>query len=134
MAIDTAANAQAEAWELLYRRVTDIMRRFGTEDSHKPGDYWVHDSYWGFPQVKIFINNLALLKPQIVDLLQQLLVEFAGWEIMVAVSVRGEAEAWPDMGLTIRAHEIVDGLQRQYFPEEYRGIKYEGSRRGTDRD
>jgi hypothetical protein len=38
------------------------------------------------------------------------------------------------MGLTIRAHEIIDGLQRQYFPEPYRSFRYEGSRPGTEYD
>jgi hypothetical protein len=32
------------------------------------------------------------------------------------------------MGLVIRDDEIVDGLQRQYFPREFQTIKYEGSR------
>src|SRR5207302_657725 len=106
----------------------------GTEDARKPGDYWVHDSYWGYPQAKIYINNLALLRPPVIKLLQQVLADFPGWEIMVAVSVRGSGETWPKMGLTIRAPEIVDGLQRQYFPKEFQNIEYEGSRRGTDRD
>jgi hypothetical protein len=134
MSVNAGESEQVATWEHLYHRVTDVLRRFGTEDAHQPGDYWVHDSYWGFPQVKIFVNNLALLKPPIVKLLQQILADFPAWEIMVAVSVRGSGEAWPDMGLTIHAHEIVDGLQRRYFPKEFQNIEYEGSRRGTDRE
>jgi hypothetical protein len=38
------------------------------------------------------------------------------------------------MGLTIRRHEIIDGLQRQYFPPAYRHFQYPGSRPGTERD
>jgi hypothetical protein len=53
---------------------------------------------------------------------------------MVAVYVPGVGEDWPDMGLTIRAHEIVDGLQRSLFPKEFQNLRYEGSRPGTDRD
>jgi hypothetical protein len=123
---------QAATWERLYHSVASVLRQFGVEDSHQSGDYWIHDSYWGFPQVKVFVHNLALLSPRVVKALQRVLRNFVGWEIMVAVAVRGEV--WPDMGLTIRAHEIVDGLQRQYFPKEYRGFEYEGSRLGTDRD
>jgi hypothetical protein len=33
------------------------------------------------------------------------------------------------MGLTVRAHEIIDNLKRQYFPKEFQVIEYEGSRR-----
>jgi hypothetical protein len=32
------------------------------------------------------------------------------------------------MGLVISEDEIVEGLQRQYFPEQFRTIAYEGSR------
>jgi hypothetical protein len=63
-----------------------------------------------------------------------MLREFPDWEIMIGVSMPEPAGPWPDMGLTIRAHEIIDGLQRRYFPPEYRGIQYDGSRPGTDRD
>ena len=87
-----------------------------------------------FRRSEIYVNNLTLLKPPVIKSLQRVLADFPGWEIMVAVSVRGAGEAWPEMGLTIRAHEIVDGLQRQYFPKEFQNIEYEGSRRGTDRD
>jgi hypothetical protein len=41
---------------------------------------------------------------------------------------------WPQMGLIVRSHEIIDGLQRQFFPAELKTIQYDGSRRGTDRD
>jgi hypothetical protein len=60
------------------------------------------------------------------------LQEFPSHAIIVAIAVEGER--WPDMGLTIRQHEIVDGLQRQYFPPEYSTVVFEGSRRGTERD
>lgn len=125
---------QIELWEHLYDRIQNVLEKFGEEDSIRQGDYWVHDNYWGRPQVKIYIHKLALLKPPIIELLQASLAEFPGWEIVVAVSVRGVGEVWPDMGLTIRQHEIVDGLQRQYFPKEFQNVGYAGSRPGTDRD
>jgi hypothetical protein len=34
----------------------------------------------------------------------------------------------------VRPHEIIDGLQRQYFPKEFQGIEYEGSRREMGHD
>jgi hypothetical protein len=76
-----------------------------------------------------------MLEPKIVKTVQALLTEFSNWEIVVAVSLdEYEGEGWPEMGLIIRKHEVVDGLQRQYFPPEYQDIQYEGSRVGTDRD
>jgi hypothetical protein len=45
-----------------------------------------------------------------------------------------EGKNWPEMGLIVRSHEIVDGLRRDLFPPEYQNIHYEGSRPGTDQD
>lgn len=59
---------------------------------------------------------------------------YPGWEIVVAVVHRPNYKDWPKMGLYIRPHEIIDGLQRQYFPKEFRDIAYDGARRGTEND
>jgi hypothetical protein len=111
----------------------ETLSKFGQEDTHLPGDFWVHDEYWGYPQVKVYLGNLALLQTPLVSELRTLLSDFPGHEIIVAIAVLGR-EHWPDMGLTIRAHEIVDRLQREYFPPELRAVAFEGSRPGTERD
>jgi hypothetical protein len=125
---------QIEVWEAVYERLRELLLQFGSEDVDRRADCWIHDQNVGTLQHKIYIRNLALLRPHIVSALQQLLTEFPGWEIMVAVSVPGPGDAWPDMGLTIRLHEIVDGLERKYFPVDYRDIVYNGSRRGSEYD
>ena len=124
---------EADIWQRLYDRVAELLEQFGEEDGAVEGDYWIHDSYWGYPQIKIFAN-LSMLDPSIVRQLREIIVDFPGWEIVVAVSERGKSETWPDMGLLIRGHEILDGLQRQYLPEEFEHINYDGSRPMTDRD
>jgi hypothetical protein len=48
----------------------------------------------------------------------------------VSLGVRGKH--WPEMGLIVRAREIVDGLQKSFFPEEFRSLRYEGSRAPDD--
>lgn len=125
---------QANTWQLLYDRIRRFMLTQGTEYYLQTGDCWVLDDNWGSKQQKILVRNLKLLRPPVIKSLQRMLQEFPDWEIMVAVSMPAPKGPWPDMGLTIRAHEIIDGLQRQYFPPEYRGIQYEGSRPGTERD
>jgi hypothetical protein len=115
---------EMQRWEALYDQVSELMEKYGTEDTLVLGDYWIHDDYWGHPQLKIYVHDLNLLRPAIVHALQNILSNFPGWEIIVAVAMRGAGEAWPDMGLTIRAHEIVDELQRQYFPKECQGFSY----------
>jgi hypothetical protein len=75
-----------------------------------------------------------MLQPVIVDGLQKVLDSFADWEIVIAVDIPGTETAWPRMGVTIRKHEIIDGLQRQYLPDEFKDIAYSGSRPGTGFD
>jgi hypothetical protein len=128
-------NDQADVFERLRNRVKDLMQRFGVPDSlSRDGDYAVHGDYNGHPQVVVFVGNLELLRPKIVDELQKVIREFPGWEIDVTVAIRGHYSDWPNMGLYIRPHEIIDGLQRQYFPKELQNIEYEGSSKGTKYD
>jgi hypothetical protein len=125
---------QERAWGALYERIQALLSPVGQENPYGKADYWLIDDNWGSLQHKIEVQNLHLLKPDIVRSLQVLLEEFHGWEIVVAVHVPGTEKSWPPMGLIIRAQEIVDGLQRQYFPKEFQSYQYQGSRRGTDRD
>ncbi len=126
---------QAEIFERLYQRTENLLERFGKPDSFDgPGDYSIYGDYWGRPQVKVSVGNLELLRSHVINLLQALLTEFPGWEFVVAVVDLDHLNDWPNMGLMVRAHEIIDGLQRQYFPLEFQNIRYEGSRPGTDRD
>lgn len=127
-------NEQDEAWDRLYERVRQVLQQFGSEGIARTADCWVDDDDIGTQQQKIYVRNLRMLKPDVVLSLQQLLGEFPGWEIMAAVSVPVQGAPWPDMGLTIRQHEIVDGLRRAYFPREFQAMRYPGSRPGTDRD
>lgn len=125
---DRLYEQQAEIFEQVYQQTENLLERFGQPDSyHRHGDYSVYEDYWGHPQVKITVSSLKMLRPNIMSLLQKMLDNFPGWEFVVAVAVR-EHYDWPEMGLIVRAHEIVDGLQRQYFPPEFQDLHYEGSR------
>lgn len=135
MTHEDVENIQAKTFERLASQVAELLEQFGKHDSLlEMGDYSIYGDYWGYPQVKVTIENLELLRPGIVKHLQRIIARYPGWEIVVAVAVPGHIGDWPKMGLYIRPHEIIDGLQRQYFPAEYRTIEYEGSRRGTERD
>lgn len=121
---------QERAWGKLYDRIQKIMRRLGKEDGTGAADYWLLDDNWGMTQHKLLVSNLTLLAPAVVRQLQKCLAGYPDWEIVVAVAMKKKGESWPEMGLIIRPHEIVDDLQRQYFPKEFQQIKYEGSRPG----
>ena len=74
-----------------------------------------------------------MLRPEVVRSLRNLLGA-DDWDLVISISTRGDGEDWPNMSLKIRRSEIIDGLQREYFPLECQSIQYEGSRVGTDRD
>ena len=128
---------QLKTFELLRDRTDELLERFGEADfqPHKShGDFFVQGDFTGYQQVVAFVHTAKMLRPPVVEALHQLIREFPGWEIEVTVAVRGHYDDWPRMGLYIRPHEIIDGLQRQYFPKEFQNIKYLGARRGTADD
>jgi hypothetical protein len=125
---------QETVWELLYNDIGELLERFGREDPFGDGDYWIVEDNIGTRQHKIVVQNLDLLEPSVVAALRRLLVAYPGWEIVVAVDDPKQRSSWPDMGLIVRAREIVDGLQRRYLPERYRALRYEDSRPGTEDD
>ena len=48
---------------------------------------------------------------------------------MFRVDVVGKEKEWPAMGLIIHDDEIIDDLKRDFLPEEFRSIIYEGGAR-----
>lgn len=126
-------NQEAE-WELIYNEINRVLEPYGKEDAFGKGDYLLVDDNWGNHQQKIEVQNLNLIKPEIVKSLQKILAPYPDWEIVIAIDVRERKVDWPPMGLTVRSDEIIDGLQRQYLPTEFQTLKYKGSRVGTDRD
>lgn len=134
--IQKTKNHYEKIWEELYRRMTAVLQKYGNDTNFRTdeGDFWIIDEPYGFDQHNVYFNKLKMFDPKIVRELQLLLKQFPGWEIFVTAYIKPEGESWPDMGLIIREHEIIDGLQRQYFPPEFRSIQYEGSRVGTDKD
>lgn len=125
---------QADAWERMYNRVCEVLRYFGTENYLGDGDYWVLDDNYGWRETHVEVHNLNMLAPRVIARLRTLTAEAANWQISIAVNVPGTKPGWPAMGLTIRRHEIIDGLQRQVLPEPYRHFRYDDSRPGTEFD
>jgi len=128
---------EAGVFSGLLERVKNLLERFGTPD-YVPGalngDFAVHSDYSGYRQVVVFVENLSMLRQSVVSALHDLIRQYPGWQIEVTVAVPGHDDDWPDMGLYIRPHEVVDALQRQYFPKGFQDIEYEGARKGTAHD
>jgi hypothetical protein len=76
---------QIRVWEILDARLKDALDELGREDWSGHADYWIVSDNWGTRQHKLYINNLDLLAPAVVKLLQNTLADFPGWEIVVAL-------------------------------------------------
>jgi hypothetical protein len=124
---------QGRTWERLYESVRGLLAQYGTEEATGRADYLIVDDNYGWQRIQVIAQGLKMFRPEIVAQLRALLAELPGWEITMAVDVIGKEKAWPRMGLTIRKHEIIDGLQRQFMPE-LANVYYQGGRPGTGND
>lgn len=132
--MEDAESAQNNMWTRLYQGVSAILAKYGVENPFGDGDYWTNEDNYGWARVQVEVQNLDMFRPQIVDELRGLLGDLPDWEITMAVDVVGKEKAWPPMGLTIRRHEIIDGLRRDILPEVFRTYHYTDSRPGTGYD
>jgi hypothetical protein len=121
-------------WDDLYRRIVDLLSAYGKEEPTGDGDFWVVDDNYGWPRQTINVFTLKMLDLGVISGLRVLLDNFPDWEIIIALDVPGTEGVWPPMGVTIRKHEIIDGLQREYLPEPHRSFAIPGSRVGTGYD
>lgn len=125
---------QEEVWTQLHHAVTETLAQYGTKNAFGEGDYWINDDNYGWARIQVGIQNLNLYRPAIVHELRSLLSDLPGWAITMAVDVVGKEKSWPLMGVTIRKHEIIDGLNRDILPEVFRTYHYADSRPGTGYD
>jgi len=119
---------QRRQWAELYPRIRAVLQRHGEEDAGgERRDYLLIDDNLGLHCHRIETEELKFIMPTVVKSLQQLLIGYPNWEIVMALA-SPDKTVRPSMILIICADEIIDGLQRQYLPAELRTIGYEGSR------
>ena len=120
---------QEREWLSLYSQIRALLQQYGKEDDGTDEkDYLLVDDNLGLWQHRIETSNLEIVKPVVVKSLQKLLNGYPNWEIAITIGSSVKEKAWPAMCLIIGDNEIIDGLQREYFPEEFKTIVYEGSR------
>jgi hypothetical protein len=127
---------QGREWNELYSKLVTFFRERGRESATGDGDFWVLDDNYSdrwFTQM-VYLFSLNLLDVAIIAELRQMLQELPNWEIVLVVDIPEKEGEWPPMGLTIRRHEIIDGLSRDHLPEPYKSIVIPGSRPGTGYD
>lgn len=123
-----------QTWNALYRAIVDFLKPYGKEDACGNGDYWVVEDDYGGRRQTIDVFNLKMFDVEIIRGLRRLLENLPGWDIALVLDTPGVGETIPFMGVTIRKHEIIDGLQRQYLPERFQNFEIPGSRPGTGYD
>lgn len=119
---------QAREWQALYDKILSTLGRFGRDDPFGKGDYYLLDENWGWHVHQLEVQNLALFQPTCIYALQELLAEYPDWEIAVRVVTPETVDTWPVMGVVIAGDEIIDELQREYLPAEFRDLKYGSSK------
>ena len=121
--------AQRREWVALYDRSRQVLLQCGEEDDPpERKDFLLVDDNLGLFQHRIETSNPELVKPVVINSLQKVLAGYPNWEIVVALGSHEKEASRPCMCVVIRDDEIIDGLQRQYFPKEFKTIEYEGSR------
>jgi hypothetical protein len=126
MASELDARQDAE-WEVLHDRVAKLLVRYGKIDFSPGADFWLVDENLGWWRQIIELHNLTLLDPAIIKQMQDLLADYPDWEILVRVVLDGQEDI--AMGLIIANDEIIDDLQRDLLPTEFRNLTYPGSKR-----
>lgn len=88
----------------------------------------------GPSQILFYVKSLSVLTPRLVADLKRTMKAHPHWEVVAIIcSPEGPAK-WPEMGLYIRGHEVIDALQRQYFPREFQSLRFADARPGTADD
>lgn len=130
----TAEELQEQIWDRLYAQLVSHFNQQGIQNGHGRGDFWVVDDNYGWPSNMVYFFNLDLMTLANIRHVQGLLADCPGWSVYLVVDVVEKENEWPPMGVTVRRHEIIDGLLRKYLPERFRFLKIPGSRPGTGYD
>jgi hypothetical protein len=118
---------QNREWKELYERMKLALLQYG-EDYIDGGDYYLVDENFDRYMHQVEFHKLHMLRPEIVTALQNLLVGYPDWELAISLRIpERDIVVDPADGLTLCDDEIIDALDRELLPQEYR-FKYSGSR------
>ena len=115
-----AIRAHERVWQTLHDKATGVLNAIGKKDYRGRADYWIVDDDWGSDLLQLEFQNLKMLRPSIIKLLQGLLADYPEW--MMTIHVQSPQENAPGMGLIVYRDEVVDELQRDFLPEEFRSV------------
>jgi hypothetical protein len=111
---------QEREWAVLYEKIKAVLLQYGEPgDAGERKDFLLVDDNLGYTH-RIETQKLELVQLDVVRSLQEVLVGYPNWEIVIALGDFG--------GVIIAEDEIIDDLQRENLPQELQSIKYQGSR------
>lgn len=127
----TEARLKKERFEL-FKRLARTLKQFGRNRS----DYYLASLRSSAYRHLVFTNSVLLLQSSVIKSLEGLLIDFPDWEIIICVvnresdseDVRKYGYEWPDSQVIIRDDAIIDSLDRNCLPQEFRNLAIEGSR------
>jgi len=119
-------------WRDLYKLIKAALQSFGKDEEAGVGDYFIIDDVVDPHTHLVEIHKLHMLRPEVMEPLQRVLIGFPDWQIQIfVVTPDGKTIISPENGLTLRSEGIIDTLDRTLLPREYQGLKYPGSRRAA---
>ena len=134
MRVHTEAKLRQERIQL-FKLMARTLRQFGRNRN----DYFIaKERSWAYRHL-VFTDNALLLRAPAIKALQGLLLDFPDWEIVICVTNRESVSEdvrlygfeWPDSQVIIRDDAIIDSLNRDHLPQEFRELVIEGSRPDT---
>lgn len=128
MAFDVPDDAPVELFFKLCKRVVACVSRHENKRGGKRyEDCYVREDCLGPPQIEFYVIALDVLTPALVSDLQKTLTGYPRWEI-IAIVCPPDNSGWPEMGLRIREREVIDALQRRFFPPKFQNLRFESAR------
>lgn len=120
----SASEQQENEWPRLYKLIKQTLEPLGIDDALARGDYWLLEENLGWFRHQLEFQNARLFHPEVVKSLQALLGDFPDWDITIRLDLPNLDSSAPGMGLIVSSDKIIDELQRQYLPEEFRNYIY----------
>ncbi len=111
---------QIREWESLFEALQSALAEYGNEDAFGDGDFWIVDDNYGTPQHKVCVHRAAFLTRPMVAAVQTLLKGWTlRWEVIFSFDDDDPRRHPDDLGLTVRANEIVEHWDHERMRSSY---------------
>ena len=100
---NTHLSDEHEQWLAIYDRLQGVLSARGESSPFGEGEYWLLDDDWGNREHLLHVFREEFLTSEMVYKLKNILQDFDGWKLVVAMDVVGwDKNVVPPMGLNFR--------------------------------